>query len=78
MKCLSDSEVLKGKGKVFYSVCYRSPSMKANTPEFENVLADCEILYTNILKNTPYACFFAVDFNAHSLSWWPNGATKGG
>ena len=28
------SEVLIGKRKVFYSVCYRSPSMKANTSKF--------------------------------------------
>ena len=70
------SEVMIGKRKVFYSVCYRSPSMKANTPEFENSLADFEKLYTNFSKNKPYACFFAVDFNAHSLSWWPNGNTN--
>ena len=64
-ECLVN-EVLIGKRKVFYSVCYRSPSMKANTPEFENVLADFENLYINISKNKPYACFFAGDFNAHS------------
>ena len=29
------SEVLIGKRKVFLTVCYRSPSMKANTLEFE-------------------------------------------
>ena len=28
-------EIHIGKRKVFYTVCYRSPSMKANTPEFE-------------------------------------------
>ena len=33
------SEVLIGKRKAF-SVCYRSPSMKANTLEFEFFLAD--------------------------------------
>ena len=69
-------EVLLGKRKVFYSICYRSPIMKANTSEFEFFLADFENLYTNISKNRPYACFFAGDFNAHSLSWWPNGDTN--
>ena len=33
------SEVLIGKRKVLYSVCYRRPSMKANTPEFENLFS---------------------------------------
>ena len=66
-------ENLPGKRKVFYSVCYRSPSMKANTPEFENLLADFENLYRNISKNKPYACFFAGEFNAHSQHWWLNG-----
>ena len=50
--------------------------MKANTPEFEKVLADFENLYTNISKNKPYASFFVGDFNAHSLSWWPSGDTN--
>ena len=49
--------------------------MKANTPEFENFLADFENLYTNISKNKPSVCFFAGDFNGHSLSWWSNGDT---
>ena len=33
-ECLVN-EVLIGKRKVLYSVCYRSPNMKPNTPEFE-------------------------------------------
>ena len=70
------SEVLIGKRKVFYLVCYRSPSMKAYTTEFENYLAGFENLFTNISKNKPYACFIAGGFNAHSLSWWPNGVTN--
>ena len=50
--------------------------MKANTPEFEKNLSDFENLYINISKNRPDACFFAGDFNAHSLSWWPHGDTN--
>ena len=69
-------ELLIGKRKVFYSACYRSPSMKANTPEFEKCLADLENVYINISKNIPYACFLVGDFNAHSLNWWPNGDTN--
>ena len=68
-------EIHIGKRKVFYSVCYRSPSMKANTPEFEEFLTNFGNLYANIIKAKPYACFFTGDFNAHSLSWWPNGST---
>ena len=74
-ECLA-SEVLIGKRKVFYSVCYRSPSMKTSTPGVETFLADFENLYTNISKNKRCACFFAGDFNAHSLCWWPNGDTN--
>ena len=66
-------EVVIGKRKVFFSVCDRSPNTKADTPEFENLLADFENLYRNISKTKPYACFFAGDFNAHSPNWWPNG-----
>ena len=29
-----------------------------------------------ILLVLKYACFFAGDFNAHSLNWWPNGDTN--
>ena len=67
------SEVLIGKTKAFYLVCYRSPSMKANTPEFGTFLADFGNLCSNISKNKLYAYFFAGDCNAHSLNWWPNG-----
>ena len=70
------SDVLIGQKKVFYSVCYRSPCMKTNTPEFETFLVGFENLYTNISRNKPYACSFAGDFNAHSLSWWQNGDTN--
>ena len=48
------SEVLIGKRKVFYSVYYRSPSMKANTPEFEKCLAGFENLYSNISMSCSY------------------------
>ena len=68
-------EIHIGKRKVFYSVCYRSPSMKANTPEFEEFLTNFGNLYANVIKAKPYACFFTGDFNAHSLSWRPNGST---
>ena len=68
--------MLIGKRKVFYSVCYRSPSTKTNTPKVEIFLPDFENLYTNIPKNKRYACFFVCDFNAHSLSWWTNGDTN--
>ena len=47
--------------------------MKANTPEFGNILAYFENLYRNISKNKTYACFFVTDFNAHSQNGWPNG-----
>ena len=50
--------------------------MKANTPEFHNFMNDFQILYANILKEKPYACFFTGDFNAHSANWWPNGVTN--
>ena len=63
-------EMLIGTRKIFYSVCYRSPSMKANTPEFQKFLTDFQNLYVNILNDKPYACFFTGDFKTHSLNWW--------
>ena len=65
-----------GRKKVFFTILYRSPSFKHNSPEFESFLLNFDILYSKIKSEKPYACFFTGDFNAHSQFWWPKGDTN--
>ena len=66
-------ELKFGRKKIFFTVLYRNPINKANTPEFSNFLANFEDLYKKIKHENPYATFFTGDFNAHSLNWWTEG-----
>ena len=69
-------EMKFGRKKVFFTILYRSPSSKYNSPEFESFLINLESLYSKIKSEKPYACFFTGDFNAHSQLWWPKGDTN--
>ena len=64
-----------GRKKIFFSVLYRSPSVKHNSPEFENFLSKFKTLQTNIQSENPYATFYTGDFNGHSQLWWSDGDT---
>ena len=70
------SEIHIGKKKIFHSVIYRSPSVKAGCVEFDNFLTKFENLRNTICAEEPYASFFVGDFNAHSQNWWPDGDTN--
>ena len=68
-------ELKFGRKKIFFTVVYRSPSFKHNSPEFANFLKNCNDLHSKIQEENPYATFFTGDFNGHSQFWWPNGDT---
>lgn len=59
--------------KIFFTVLYRSPSHKHNTPQFTDFLENFKNLHTSISSEHPYAMFFTGDFNGHSQTWWPAG-----
>ena len=64
-----------GRKKIFFTVLYRSPSVKCNSPAFNDFLENFKSLHTNILSEKPYAIFYTGDFNGHSKFWWPQGDT---
>jgi len=77
--CFKESLVIElkfGRKKIFFTVLYRSPAFKSNTPEFEAFLANFENLHSNMVAENPFAMFFTGDFNGHSEAWWPNGDTN--
>ena len=70
------SEIIFGHRKIFFSVLYRNPHIKAQSEEFSTFLENLENSYQNIKNERPYASFYTGDFNAHSQSWYPEGDTN--
>ena len=64
-----------GRKKIFFTVLYRSPSMKRDSPEFASFLTKFKNLHTSIEAENPYASFFTGDFNGNSQFWWGDRAT---
>ena len=62
-------ELVFGREKIFFTVLYKSPSDSHGTPQFETFLNNFETLYENIKNETPFAVFFARDYNGHSRLW---------
>ena len=62
-----------GRKKIFFTVSYRNPKHKAESPEFSNFLSNFKDLYSKILSEKPDFLIFTGVFNAHSLQWWPDG-----
>ena len=54
---------------------YRSPASNHASPEFQIILSNFDILYSNIQAENPFATFFTGDFNAHTQFWWLDGNT---
>ena len=69
-------ELKFGRKKIFFTVLYRSPSIKHSTPEFDEFLLNFRNLYSKIKAENPFAVFFTGDFNGHSQHWWPDGDTN--
>ena len=70
------TELIFGRKKIFFTVLYRNPATKANTPEFENFLKKIENLTKSINNEQPYAMFSTGDFNVHTQAWYPDGDTN--
>ena len=68
-------ELKFGRKKIFFTVVYRSPSVKYNSPDFEGFLQNFKTLHINIQAENPYANFYTGDFNGHSQNWWTDGDT---
>ena len=68
-------ELKFGRKKIFFTVLYRTPSAKFNSPGFSEFLDNFKFLHTNIQKENPYAVFYTGDFNGHSTLWWDKGDT---
>ncbi|MCH2406242.1 MAG: endonuclease/exonuclease/phosphatase family protein, partial [Nitrosopumilus sp.] len=68
-------ELKFGRKKIFFSVLYRSPSIKASTPEFTEFMANFKHLHEKNSAENPYASFYTGDFNGHSQFWWKDGDT---
>ena len=67
------TELIFGRKKIFFTVLYRNPINKANTPEFVDFIQNFEGLYQKIMNENPFTVLFTGDFNAHSLNWWSEG-----
>ena len=61
------------KKKIFFTVLYRNPINKADSPEFLSFMDNLSSLHSKLLIENPYLIIFTGDFNAHSLHWWPGG-----
>ena len=68
-------ELKFGRKKIFFTVLYRSPAFKHNSPEFQEFILNFTTLHSKIQAEKPFATFFTGDFNGHSQLWWPDGDT---
>ena len=66
-------ELRFGRKTIFFTVLYRNPKYKANSPEFLNFIENFKNLHSNILNEKPYFVIYTGDFNAQSIQWWPAG-----
>ena len=62
--------------RIFFTVLYRSPSFKHNSPQFHQFISNFKNLHSSINAEKPYAMFFTGDFNGHSQLWWSDGDTN--
>ena len=63
------AELIFGCKKIFFTVLYRNPENKANSPEFDTHLSNFETLHSTILATKPYAMLFTGDVNGHTQEW---------
>ena len=70
------TELRFGHKKIFFTVLYRNPFYKSDTPEFINFITELELLVSKIKLEESYVMLFAGDFNGHSKSWYADGDTN--
>ena len=69
-------ELKFGRKKIFYTVLYRTPSLKYNSAGFNEFIENFKSLHSRIQLENPYAVFYLGDFNGHSKLWWAQGDTN--
>ena len=62
-------ELRFGRKKIFFTVLYRNPINKHNSPEFLNFMHKFEDLHKKIKEEKTYTVFYTDDFNAHFFNW---------
>ena len=70
------SELIFGHKRIFFTVLYRNPANKADSPEFDHFIDNLNNLFAKIKNENPYAMFFTGDFNGHTQAWYPDGDTN--
>ena len=70
------SELIFGHKRIFFTVLYRNPANKADSPEFDHFLEKLNNLFVKIKNENPYAMFLTGDFNGHTQAWYPDGDTN--
>ena len=70
------TELQYGRKKIFFTVLYRNPSFKANSPQFSKFLDDFRKLHDKIANENPVSTYFTGDFNAQTQAWYPDGTTN--
>ena len=67
------AELRFGRKKEFFTVLYRNPTHKADSPEFLNFVKNFRDLYSKIVSEKQDILIFTGEFSAHSVQWWPEG-----
>ena len=62
-----------GEKKIFFTVLYRTPSLKRGSLGFKEFLDNFKSLHCSIQSENPCAIFYTGDFNGQSKLWWPQG-----
>ena len=65
-----------GRKKLFFTVLYRNPENRSNSPEFDIFLKNFETTHARISESNPYAMFFTGDINGHTQAWYADGDTN--
>ena len=55
--------------KKFFTVLYRNPTHKVDSPEFLNFVENFRDRYSKIVSEKANILIFKGDFNAHSVQW---------
>ena len=63
-------ELKFGRKKIFFTVLYRTPSVKYGSTGFNDFLDNFKLLHSKIQSENPYTVFYTGDFNGHSKYWW--------
>ena len=66
-------ELKLSRKKIFFTVIYRHPCNKADSPEFNDFLTNLERLCARIKNENPYAMLTTGDFNGNCEQWSPGG-----